>query len=171
MRISGTRTCVAIILGLIAGVSLAQTSTGKPGFSSQQPTSPTTGTSGPSSGSAGGFTPVGRHRQPPCWQQAGITKDVMQQRRSLEQAAHSQIASICADSSLSAQQKREKIREIHQQTMQQVQARMTLQQQEALKSCQAQRHGGQGGAPHPHEGGGMGPCGETPSGTGSKSKS
>jgi hypothetical protein len=162
MRLVGVRTCVAVFLGLMAGVSLAQTSTSKPGFSSQQPTSPGTGAGGPSSGGGGG-TPVGRYRQPPYWQQAGISKEVLQQRHSLEQAAHSQIASVCADTSLGPQQKREKIREIHQQTSQQVQALMTPQQQEALKSCQAARNGGHDGAPHPHAGGGMGPCGEAPS--------
>jgi hypothetical protein len=163
------RTCVAVVLCLITGVSLAQTSTGKPGVSSQQPNSPAAGAGG-SSSAGGGVTPAGRYRQPPCWQQAGISKDVLQQRHNLEQAARSQIASVCADTSLSPQQKREKIREIHQQTQQQVQALMTPQQQEALKSCQAARNGEHGGAPHPHAGGGMGPCGETPSGTSPQSK-
>jgi hypothetical protein len=94
----------------------------------------------------------------------------MEQRRNLEQEARSQLASVCADTSLTAEQKREKIKAIHQQTMQQVQGLITQQQQEALKSCQAARQGappGNGGGSHP--GGGMGPCGEMPSGSGQPS--
>jgi hypothetical protein len=94
----------------------------------------------------------------------------MEQRKDLEQQAKSQVAAVCADTSLTTQQKHEKIKSIRQQTMQQVQALITPQQQDALKSCQVARKEAQtenGGGPNP--GAGKGPCGETPAGSGQPS--
>src|SRR3974390_2409026 len=54
-------------------------------------------------------------KQEPCWQVAGISKSAMDQRRSIQQGVRSQVEAACADSSLTAQQRSEKIREIHQQ--------------------------------------------------------
>lgn len=154
-----SKSCLAILCSLMLSVAIgAQTTSG----GSSQPSSPSTsGSDGNSSGS-----PKGAAKQPPCWQQAGISKQIMEQRKDLEQQAKSQVAAVCADTSLNAQQKREKIKAIHQQTMQQVQALITTQQQDALKSCQASRKEAQsenGGGPHP--GAGKGPCGETPAGS------
>jgi hypothetical protein len=101
--------------------------------------------------------------QEPCWQEAGISKSAMEQRRQIEQNTRAEIQSVCNDSALRPQQKREKIRQLHQQTRQQIEGVITPQQQEALKACQQQR-----AAAHPprtgpaiHDGGGRGPCGET----------
>lgn len=100
--------------------------------------------------------------QEPCWQVAGITKSAMQERRSIMEGVRSQVASVCGDTSLTAQQRNEKIRTIHQQAKQQVDALITPQQMEAVKSCQASRGGGHpSGAPHAGGGGG-GPCGQLP---------
>jgi hypothetical protein len=107
-------------------------------------------------------------RQEPCWQVAGISKSAMEQRRSIMQGVHSQVEAVCADSSLSAQQRNEKIRQIHQQATQQANAIVTPSQMEALKSCQSSRasaHPPTGGAIH-HGGGGGGPCGQLPSNSG-----
>ena len=102
-------------------------------------------------------------RQEPCWQEAGISKSVMEQRRQIEQNTRAEIQSVCNDSALTPHQKREKIRQLHQQARQQIEGVITPQQQEALKACQQQR-----AAAHPprtgpaaHSGGGRGPCGET----------
>ncbi len=102
-------------------------------------------------------------RQEPCWQEAGISKAAMQQRRSLERSSRSEIQSVCADTSLTPQQRREQIRAIHERTRQQIDALISPQQRETLKSCQQARNAG-----HPHGGGihaggggrGEGPCGE-----------
>jgi hypothetical protein len=101
--------------------------------------------------------------QEPCWQEAGISKSAMEQRRQIEQNTRAEIQSVCNDSALTPQQKREKIRQLHQQTRQQIEGVISPQQQEALKACQQQR-----AAAHPprtgptmHGGGGRGPCGET----------
>ena len=61
-----------------------------------------------SSGSSS--TPPGR--QEPCWKQAGITRAVMEQHQQIEHDAHSQIAGVCEDSSLTPQQKQEQVRTI-----------------------------------------------------------
>jgi len=102
-------------------------------------------------------------RQEPCWQEAGISQSVMEQRRQIEQNTRAEIQSVCNDSALTPQQKREKIRQLHQQARQQIEGGITPQQQEALKACRQQR-----AAAHPprtgpaiHGGGGRGPCGET----------
>ena len=110
---------------------------------------------------------AGRARREPCWQVAGISQSAMQQHKSLEENARSQVQSVCNDSSLRPHdsslrphQKREKIRQIHQQTQQQVEGVITPQQRQALQACRQQRgegaHGG-GRGMHPK---GEEPCGE-----------
>ncbi len=103
-------------------------------------------------------TRTGRARPEPCWQVAGISQSAMQQRKSLEENARSQLQSVCNDSSLTPQQKREKIRQIHQQTEQQVEGAITPQQRQALQACRQKR----GEGAHMARGGrkGEGPCGE-----------
>jgi hypothetical protein len=159
-----SKSCLAILGSLMLSVAIGAQQTS--GSGSSQPSSPSTsGSDANSSGSTTG-TAKGAARQTPCWQQAGISKQVMEQRKDLEQQAKSQIAAVCADTSLTAQQRREKIKAIRQQTMQQVQALITTQQQEALKSCQVARKEAQtenGGGPNP--GAGKGPCGDTPAGS------
>jgi hypothetical protein len=101
--------------------------------------------------------------QEPCWQEAGISKSVMQERRNLEQSTRAEIQSICANSSLTPQQRREQIRAIHERTRQQVEALVSPQQRDALKACQQARSGAHPGAGGFHGGGGgrgEGPCGE-----------
>lgn len=104
-------------------------------------------------------------RQEPCWQEAGVTKATMEERRSIEQSSRAEIQSVCDNSSLSPQQRREQIRSIHQRTSQQVNALISPQQREEIKSCQQARasHSGGGGLHHVAVGGGgerRGPCGE-----------
>src|SRR5207248_10879066 len=53
-------------------------------------------------------------RQEPCWKQVGISQAVVNQRRSITENTRAEVQAVCADSSLSDQQKRTKIREIHQ---------------------------------------------------------
>jgi hypothetical protein len=96
-------------------------------------------------------------RQEPCWEVAGVSRSALQQRRSLAQQARQEVAAVCANSSLSIQQKRLQIQQIHRQERQQIDGIITPAQQEAMRSCQEQRHGVHGGG---HLGGGGGPCGE-----------
>jgi hypothetical protein len=107
--------------------------------------------------------PERRVRQEPCWQVAGISQSAIRERRSLQQQARSEVQSVCADSSLNGQQRAARIRQIHQQTQQRVQALISPSQQEALRECnQARGHGvSHGGGRTP---GGGGPCGSLTSG-------
>src|SRR5207244_7136316 len=95
----------------------------------------------------------------PCWEVAGISKSAIAERRRIEQETRSQVQSVCNDSSVNEPQKREKIREIRQQSHQQIEALVSPQQQEALKACQSERTAGAGhGAAGIRRG--EGPCGE-----------
>jgi hypothetical protein len=111
-------------------------------------------------------------RQEPCWQVAGISKAAMEQRKSITQGVRSQVEAVCADSSLTAQQRNEKIRQIHQQAKQQLDALITPAQMESMKACQSSRGGGHAPSPAPHMGGGGGgPCGQLPATSGSSGPS
>ena len=103
--------------------------------------------------------------QPPCWEVAGISKSAMEQRQAIQQRTHAEVEAVCADPSLTQQQRQQKIRQIHEQAKQELDALVSPQQMEALKSCQeARNHGGSHPAPgHPSAGAGHGPCGEMPS--------
>lgn len=97
-------------------------------------------------------------RLEPCWEVAGVSKSALQQRRVIAQQARQEVEAVCANSSLSIQQKRQQIQQIHQRERQEIDAIITPAQREAMRSCQEQRHGGHGGG---HVGGGHGgPCGE-----------
>jgi len=116
----------------------------------------------PSSASPRGTTPTRPAHRSPCWQQAGISQSAMQQRKGIEESTHSQVESVCSDSSLTPQQKQQKIRQLHQEAQKQVMGLITSQQEQALKSCRASRgEGPQMGGMH---GVGGGPCGEMASG-------
>jgi hypothetical protein len=107
-------------------------------------------------------------RQQPCWQQAGISQSAIHERRQIEESTRSQVQSVCGESGLSPQQKREKIRQIREQAHQQMERLISPAQQESLRACQQERseaHGGHIGGVH-HGGGGSGPCGELAPGTG-----
>ena len=97
--------------------------------------------------------------QSPCWQQAGVSRSALEQRRQIEENTRSQVESVCSDSSLTPQQKHEKIRQLHQEARQQAERLVTPQQEQALRSCREKRgevaHGG-----GMHAGSGVGPCGE-----------
>ena len=115
-------------------------------------------------GTTGQSSPGARRggRQQPCWQQAGISQAAVEKRRQIEESTRSQVEAVCADSSLSMQQKQAKLRQIHQQAKAEREALITPQQEQAVEACRQQRgegraHGGGGG----HRGG-EGPCGEMP---------
>jgi hypothetical protein len=81
----------------------------------------------------------------------------MEEHRSIETDAHSQLASVCENSSLTPQEKQHQVREIRQQAQQKIDALITPEQQSALHSCQQQRAAGSANGGHHH--GGAGPCG------------
>ena len=109
--------------------------------------------------------PIPKPRQEPCWEVAGVSKSAIEQRRVIAQQARQEVEAVCANSSLSIQQKRQQIQQIHQRERQEIDAIITPAQREAMRSCQEQRNGvhagGHGGGGH-----GGGPCGEMPVGHG-----
>jgi TolA-binding protein len=172
--------CQKLVLSLLfAGIALSpalaqSTSTVPPvrskasrtGTSSTAGLPSTTGTAGtgtPSSRLPGRTTTTNPSRQEPCWQVAGVPKSAIQQRQTLQRQARQEIESVCANPSLSVTQKRERIREIHQQEHLRVEALISPQQQEAIRACQQSRGGHLGGGGG-HLGGGhsTGPCGTIP---------
>ena len=113
------------------------------------------------------MTRVQHAHEKPCWEVAGISKSAMAERRRIEQETHYQVQSVCNDSSLNEQKKREKIREVRQQSHQQIEALINPQQQEAMTACQKERAAARGGSAGHSAGGirhGGGPCGEIGSG-------
>jgi hypothetical protein len=148
---AATAMLVAVILGLPLSLIAQQSS--EPAFPQVNPR-PIHGP-GPRAGQ--------RVRQEPCWQEAGVSKAAIEQRRSIEQGVRGQVASVCANSSLTPQQRQQQIRQIHERAHQQIDALISPQQQEAIKSCQASRGHGGGGVHAGGGGRGMGPCDEMPS--------
>ena len=113
-------------------------------------------------GPAAGPGTTRRPRVEPCWEVAGVPKSAVQQRRVITQRTRQQVETVCANSSLSVSQKRQKIQAIHQRERQEIDGIISIAQQEAMRSCQEQRHGGASGG---HGGGGHGrPCGELSTG-------
>ncbi|HLB87240.1 MAG TPA: hypothetical protein VJK29_06275 [Terriglobales bacterium] len=100
-------------------------------------------------------------RQRPCWPQVGIPQSAIERRKQIEENTRSQVQAVCHDSSLSHEQKREKIRQLREQARKEAEALPTPQQQEALKACREQRVAGRGGRGGIHQGGSE-PCGEMP---------
>lgn len=119
----------------------------------QQSPPPEAAAPGPQAGRRGG--------EPPCFKQAGVSDDTWQKIRDIHKTTHQQVVSICENSSLTAQQKREQVRQAFQQTEQQVHGLLTPQQQDALKQCRQERRGdrkGMGGGMRGMRRGGGDPC-------------
>lgn len=80
-------------------------------------------------------------RQEPCWQEAGISAQVFRQHEAIERSKHSQVQSVCADTSLTQQQKVEKIAGIREAAQQKNDALITPEQQKSVAACRQQRMG------------------------------
>lgn len=105
--------------------------------------------------------PQERVRQEPCWKQVGISKTAIEEREAISREKRSQVEAVCADSSLTPQQKQQKIREIRQQARERSEALISPQQTEELRVCQKKRAASHPPSPGVHHGGGeTGPCGE-----------
>lgn len=87
--------------------------------------------------------PAGGHfrprRQPPCWKEAGITADMVNERWKLEDNAKTRISAVCTDTSLTADQRLTKIHEIHQETDAEIARIIPDKELTAFKACQAER--------------------------------
>jgi len=112
----------------------------------------------------GGVARQPQPRQAPCWEVAGISKSAMEQRRAIQERTRSEVEAVCSSSSLSQQERQQKIRQIREQAKRELDALISPPQMEELKSCQMSRNHGGG---HPATGhpptSVRGPCGELPS--------
>jgi hypothetical protein len=120
-------------------------------------------TPGTTRGSQGG-------RQEPCWRVAGVSQQALQKHRQIEESTRSQVEAVCSNTSLSAQQKQQEIRQLHENAKKQMGSLVTPQQEEALRSCRESRGESHSGGVRRTGGGAAseGPCGEMPRGTASR---
>jgi len=103
--------------------------------------------------------PGRRLRKPrtiPCWRQAGLTPDMMNQHWKLEDQAKVQIAAACNETSTTAQQKHDKIEAIHAETDHAFAKIVPAKELAAFQSCEAEVAKKQ---PKPEKE--LGPCGGT----------
>jgi hypothetical protein len=93
---------------------------------------------------------------PPCWRQAGMTPDMVNQRWQIEDQQKVKIAQVCAEPTTSAQQKHDKIEEIHADTDRAIAHLIPTKELTAFNKCEAdldQRR------PKPSGQKELGPCG------------
>jgi hypothetical protein len=167
--------CSAVFLLAVSLPLLAQSGRSS-GTSASTPSGSNAGISNSNNGAGNGNSAKeGAERREPCWKVAGISPSVMQQRRSIEQSAKSQVTAVCSDTSVSAQQRTQQLKTIHQQAQQEIQSLITAQQESAMKACRAAREQGEQGKQEPHpQATGKGPCGEVaeePAGSASSTSS
>lgn len=123
----------------------ALASTGPQQRPSAQTAAPQSGPTGPAS-----------QKAEPCWEQAGISNNVIEQSRSIQESTRSQIQTVCSEPNLSEQQKRQKIRQIRQAAQEKVNAMISPAERQKLEACRRGNHMG-----GPHAGGraaGGNPC-------------
>lgn len=96
--------------------------------------------------------------QVPCWKQAGMTPDMVNRRWKLEDQQKTQIAHVCTEPSTSAQQKHDKIDQIHADTDRALAQLIPVKELKAFNKCQAEVDQRRPKAPGEKE---LGPCGGT----------
>src|SRR6516165_5697914 len=103
--------------------------------------------------------PPTQPQQPPCYEVAGVSKTALQERQNVVRSANAQVEAVCANASLTPQQRAQEIRQIRQRQRAEMNTIVTPQQQEAINACNKARHPVTvANAPHP--GPARGPCGE-----------
>ena len=115
--------------------------------------------SAPPPGAAPGPQAMRRGQEAPCFKQAGVSDETWQKIREIHKANHQNMVGICENSSLSAQQKRDQIRQAFRETQKQVHDLLTPQQQDAVKQCRKEHRKNMGGGMGGRRGGRNGdPC-------------
>jgi hypothetical protein len=97
-----------------------------------------------------------RAHHAPCWKQAGLTPEMVNQRWKLEDQQKSKIAAVCTEPSTSAQQKHEKIEQIQVETGQAIARLIPVKERKTFEQCQAEVERSK---PHPAGQKELGPCG------------
>ncbi len=99
-----------------------------------------------------------RNYGPPCWKQAGMTPDMVNQRWKIEDQQKLNIAAVCTDASTSPQQKHDKIEQIHANTAQAVAKVIPSDTLAKFNKCQADLVKSRPASASKKE---LGPCGGT----------
>lgn len=94
--------------------------------------------------------------QIPCWKQAGMTADMVNKRWKLEDQQKRRVAQVCTEPSTSAQQKHDKIEQIHADTDRAIAQLIPVKELKAFNQCQAEVDQRHPKAPGEKE---LGPCG------------
>lgn len=92
----------------------------------------------------------------PCWRQAGMTPDMVNQRWKIEDDQKTRIAEVCSEPSTSARQKHDKIEQIHVDTDQAIARLIPAKELQTFNQCQAELEKSK---PHPTGQKELGPCG------------
>jgi hypothetical protein len=92
----------------------------------------------------------------PCWKEAGMTPDMVNQRWSIEDQQKVKVAQVCAEPSTSAEQKHDKIQQIHADTDRAIGQLIPAKELAAFNKCQAERDQNR---PKPANQKELGPCG------------
>ena len=99
-----------------------------------------------------------RAHSAPCWRQAGLSPEMVNQRWKLEDEQKSKIAAVCTEPSTSAQQKHDKIEQIQVETDQAIARLIPSKERKTFDQCQAELERSK---PHPASEKELGPCGGT----------
>ena len=95
-------------------------------------------------------------RQPPCWRQAGIAPNLVNERWKIEDQGKSRIAAVCTETGTSAQQKQNKILMINSETQRAIASIIPAKQLQAFNACQVDYNKTH---PKPASEKELGPCG------------
>jgi hypothetical protein len=99
-----------------------------------------------------------RVRQVPCWKQAGLSPEMVNQRWKIEDQQKTKIESVCSDPITTAKQKHDKIDGIHEETTAAIAKLIPAKQLQEFNKCQAELD-----SKRPKKAGQkeLGPCGGT----------
>jgi hypothetical protein len=97
-----------------------------------------------------------RAHQNPCWRQAGLSPDMVNKRWRIVDQQKGKIAQVCNDPSTSAQQKHDRIEQIHLETDQAVAQFIPSAKLQQFNKCQAEVDNAKPKIPGQKE---LGPCG------------
>jgi hypothetical protein len=92
----------------------------------------------------------------PCWKEAGMTPDMVNQRWSIEDQQKVKVAQVCGEPSTTAEQKHDKIEQIHADTDRAIAQLIPTKELTAFNKCQAERDQNR---PKPVNQKELGPCG------------
>jgi len=99
-----------------------------------------------------------RSSGPPCWRQAGLTPEMVNQKWQIEEQQKQNIAAVCSETSTGPQQKHDKIEQIHAKTAQELAKVVPAEELAKFNKCQSELEKSRPSSAPKKE---LGPCGGT----------